>query len=91
MIPESIRRYVSRIEEACGEEADYIVLLKHDLREEAIKKILTRGVVIRSVSGVLTYIRYKNKLIGVFSTGKLVMKEIKDKKELKEILNELLA
>jgi len=86
-----LKEYVSRLEEACGEEKDYIVILRLEKRNEALKKILSKGETIRSFSQILTKIRFKGKILNVFKTGKLVVKDVKSKEELEVLLSELLA
>jgi len=86
-----LNEYVSRIEEACGEGRDFVVILKHAKREEAIKRILEKCKIERSLSGVMTKGKYKDKGISVFVTGKLIIKGLKGREEAEEILEELLV
>ena len=86
-----LNEYVSRIEEACGEGRDFVVILKYAKREEAIKRILEKCKIERSLSGVMTKGKYKDKGISVFVTGKLIIKGLKGREEAEEILEELLA
>ncbi len=86
-----LEKYVSRIEEACGEGRDFIVILKHARREEAIKRILQKCKVEGTLSGVMTKGKYKDKDISVFITGKLILKGMKGRKEAEEVLEALLA
>ncbi len=85
---------MSRIEEACGKgetEKDFIVILKYAKTGEAIRKILGKCSVERTLSGVLTQCRYRDKEISIFRTGKLIMKGLKEKREAEEVLEELLT
>ena len=86
-----LKEYVSRIEEACGEGRDFIVILRYAKREEAVKKILDKCKIERTFSKVMTMGKYKDKDISVFITGKLIIKGLKGRKEAEEILEELLA
>jgi len=86
-----LEEYVSRIEEACGAERDFIVILKYAKREEAMKKILEKCKIERTLSGVLVKGRYKDAEVSVFRTGKLILKGLKERKEAEQILEELLA
>ena len=86
-----LKEYVSRIEEACGEGRDFIIILKYAKREEAIKKILEKCKIDRSFSGVMTQGKYKDKGVSVFVTGKLIIKGLKGRKEAEEVLEELLT
>jgi len=86
-----LKEYVSRIEEACGEGRDFIVILKYAKREEAVRRILEKCKVERTFSKVMIMGKYKNKDISVFITGKLILKGLKGRKEAEEILEELLT
>jgi len=86
-----LKEYVSRIEEACGEGRDFIVILKYAKREEAVRRILEKCKVERTFSKVMIMGKYKNKEISVFITGKLILKGLKGRKEAEEILEELLT
>ena len=86
-----LREYISRIEEACGKGQDFIVILKHARRQEAIEKLLEKCEVERSLSRIMTKGKYRGKDISVFITGKLVLKGLNGKKEAEELLKELLA
>ncbi len=86
-----LREYVSRIDEACGEGRDFVIVLKYAKREDAIKKILAKCEVGRSFKNVLTKAKYKDKEVSVFITGKLLLKGIKGRKSVEKILEELLA
>ena len=82
--------FVSRIEEACGEQKDFIVVLKYAKRDEVIKKILGKCGIEGTFLGIFTKGRYKGKELSVFRTGKLIIKGLKEKKEAEDILEELL-
>ena len=85
-----LKEYVNRIEEACGEGRDFIVILKYAKREEALKKILQKIEIERTLSRVMTKGRYENRDISVFVTGKLTIKGLKGRKEAEELLGKLL-
>jgi len=86
-----LKEYVSRIEEACGEGRDFIVILKYAKREGAVRRILEKCKVERTFSKVMMMGKYKDKDISVFITGKLILKGLKGRKEAEEILEELLT
>ena len=86
-----MKEYVSRIEEACGEGRDFIVILKYAKREEAIEKILGKCEIERTFSKVMMKGKYKDKAVSVFVTGKLILKGLDGRKEAEETLEELLA
>ena len=86
-----LNEYVSRIEEACGGEKDFVVILKYAKKDEAMKKILEKCAVKQTLSGVLIKGTYKDKEISVFRTGKVIIKGLKEKTEAEQIMEELLA
>ena len=86
-----LQEYVSRLEEACGEGRDFVVILKYAKREEAIKRILAKSTVERVLSGVLTKARYGDIEISVFITGKLLLKDLKGRAVAERLLGELLS
>jgi hypothetical protein len=87
-----IQEYVSRIEEACGagKTKDYIVILKHDKREDALRRILEKSRVLAEVHGVAVKASFKNREFTAFTNGRLMFKALKDRDELKTLLEELL-
>ena len=84
-------RYVSRIEEACGERGDYIVILRYDKQGEALKKILSRCEVERNISGIMIKAAYRGLSLTLFTTGKILLKGVKDRGEAERTLMELLS
>jgi uncharacterized protein with ATP-grasp and redox domains len=84
-------RYISKVEKLCGAKRDYIVLLKHGLRVEAIERIMSNVDEVELDRGVMKRLRHKGKEIRVFSTGKLIVKDVSGEVELNEILEELLS
>jgi ribonuclease HIII len=85
-----LEEYVSRIDEACGEGRDFIVILKYAKKEEAIKKILEKCEVGRSLKGVLTEAKYKDKAVSIFATGKLILKGLNGRESAEKMLEDLL-
>jgi hypothetical protein len=85
-----LKEYVNRIDEACGEGRDFIVILKYAKREEALRRILEKIEIERTLSRVMTKGRYEDRDISVFVTGKLIIKGLEGKKEAEEILGKLL-
>jgi hypothetical protein len=83
--------YVSQIEEACGEEGDYVIILRYIKRREAMDKILSRCKVERTVSGVMVKASYKGRELSLFTTGKILLKGIEEREEVERLLEELLS
>ncbi|MEM0007058.1 MAG: hypothetical protein QXH03_07050 [Candidatus Bathyarchaeia archaeon] len=83
--------YIARIEEACGEERDYIIHFKYDKKEEAITKILKKATLQKTTAKIIFDLTYKETYIRLYATGKAVFKKVKDKEQLNQILTELLS
>ncbi|MEM3565461.1 MAG: hypothetical protein QXK18_01120 [Candidatus Bathyarchaeia archaeon] len=83
--------YIARIEEACGEEKDYIVHFKYDKKEEAITKILKKATMQKTTAKIIFDLTYGETAIRLYATGKAVFKKVKDKNQLNQILTELLS
>ncbi|MGB9728024.1 MAG: hypothetical protein ACPLZF_06400, partial [Nitrososphaeria archaeon] len=77
MSDEFSKKYISHIEETCGEEKDIIVILKYESKDEAINKILEKGNVTKSISNVVYEISFGDKSLRLYRTGKILMKNIK--------------
>lgn len=86
----TLKEYVAHIEETCGEEKDFVVMLRYEKRDSAVKRILERGRVLKSFSGIAFEISFKNVSMRLYKTGKLLIKKLRDKREAEEILEELL-
>ncbi len=86
-----IQEYVGRIEEACGagKTKDFIVLLKQDKREEALKKALEKSSVLAEVHGVAVKASFMGREFTAFTNGRLMFKSLRDRDELKTLLEEL--
>lgn len=84
------KHYVSNIEETCGEERYFIVMLRHEKREEAIKKILEKSQVLSSLSGLVFEISFHDVPMRLYKTGKILLKKLENKEEVEKILDELL-
>lgn len=82
--------YIARIEEACGEEKDYIIHFKYDKKEEAIAKILKKATLQKTTAKIIFDLTYGEINIRLYATGKAVFKKVKNKDQLNQILTELL-
>lgn len=85
-----VEDYVARIEEACGEEKDFIVIFKYDLKNEAITKILERARTEKSISRIVFELSFGNVSFRLYRTGKALFRGFKDKEELLKVLADLL-
>jgi len=87
----AVEDYVARIEETCGEERDYIVILKYDKKEEAVAKILKRAKIEKSISGIIFELTYKDVSFRLYRTGKAIFRKLKEKSQLQSVLIDLLS
>jgi hypothetical protein len=86
----AIDDYVARIEETCGKEKDFIVIFKYDKKEQALAKILEKAKVEKSISTVIFELTFKNVSFRLYSTGKAIFRNLKEKSELQNVLADLL-
>jgi len=87
----NIEDYVARIEETCGEEKNLIVTFKYDRKDEVVKRILKNAKMEKSVSGIIFELTFGNASFRLYSSGKAIFRNLKDKDELKSVLSGLLV
>lgn len=87
----NLKDYVSNLEETCGEERHFVATLRHGKREEAIGKILEKGQVSRSISGLVIDVSFRGIPLRIYRTGKVLMKGVRSREEAEAILEDLLA
>ena len=83
--------YVARTEGTCGKEQDIIVTFKFDKKDEAIKKVLAKATLKKSIAGIvfeLTFGKYSFRLYG---SGKVIFRGLESKQELNSLLSDLLS
>jgi len=85
-----IEDYVARIEETCGEERNFIVIFKYDKKDEAIANILKKAKKEKSISAIIFELTFKNVSFRLYGTGKAIFRNLKEKRELQNILIDLL-
>lgn len=85
-----VEDYVSRVEETCGQEKNLIVVFKYDKKDEAIKKILEKAKIEKSVSRIIFELTFQNVSFRLYGTGKAIFRNLKDESELKKVLADLL-
>jgi len=86
-----IQDYVARIEETCGEEKDFIIVLKYERKEDAISKILKKATLIKSISGIIYDLKFQKASFRLYKNGKMIFKKLKNKKEVEALLEALLS
>lgn len=86
-----LRKYILRVQEACGDERRFVMLLKPGAGEVFVRALKERGRNFTSVRGILVQASLGDKQVSVFRTGKLVVKGVRSREELDEFLRSLLA
>lgn len=86
----SVEDFVARIEETCGDEKNFIVTFRYDRKDEAIGKINSRASRQKSVSNVIHEMSFKGASFRLYGSGKAIFRQVKDKKELQNVLADLL-
>jgi len=86
----TVEDYVARIEETCGEEKNYVVIFKYNLKNQAIAKILKKAKVEKSISRIIFDLTFENVSFRLYGTGKAIFRNLKDKEELQKVLAGLL-
>jgi hypothetical protein len=86
----TIDDYVARVEGTCGEEKDVIVVFKYDRKEEALNNILKRATLKNSLSGIIFEMIFEGKSFRVYSSGKAIFRNIKNREELNNLLTALI-
>ncbi|MFH0897782.1 MAG: hypothetical protein V1850_07050 [Candidatus Bathyarchaeota archaeon] len=85
-----LEEYINKIDEACGEGKEFIITLKYDKREEALKRVLNKCHLGQTIVGILTKGKYLDKDISIFRTGRLVIRQFNGREEAENFLEELL-
>jgi ribonuclease HIII len=86
----TVEDYVARIEGACGEEKDVIVIFKYEKKDEAVKRILSKATLKNNLAGIIFELTFQGLSFRVYSSGKAIFRSIKSKEELNSILAALL-
>jgi len=85
----TVEDYVARIEETCGEEKNYVVIFKYNLKNQAIAKILKKAKVEKSISRIIFDLTFETVSFRLYGTGKAIFRNLKDKEELQKVLADL--
>jgi len=83
--------YVARTEGTCGKEQDVIVTFKFDKKDEAVKKILAKAALKKSIAGIVFELTFRKFSFRLYGSGKAIFRDLKDKDELNALLSELLS
>ena len=82
--------YLEKVEETCGEDRQFIVTFKHDKRAEAKTKILERVKKQKIVQQTVYELTFQNISFRLYKSGKVIFHNLKDQKELRTVLANLL-
>jgi hypothetical protein len=85
-----IEDYVARVDGTCGKEKDVIVTFKYDKKNDAIKRILERATLKKSIAGIVSELSYKDYSFRLYGSGKVIMRGLENKEELNSLLSQLL-
>lgn len=86
----TVEDYVARIEETCGEEKQFVVIFKYNLKNQAIAKILNKAKVQKSISRIIFELTLGEVSFRLYGTGKAIFRNLKAKEELRKVLADLL-
>jgi hypothetical protein len=87
----NIDDYVARTEGTCGKEKDVIVIFKYEKKDEAVKKILQKAHLEKSLANIIFELTFKGYSFRLYGSGKAIFRSLKDKEELNSILSALLS
>jgi hypothetical protein len=85
-----IEDYVARVDGTCGKEKDVIVTFKYEKKNDAIKRILERATLKKSIAGIVSELSYKDYSFRLYGSGKVILRGLESKEELNSLLNQLL-
>jgi hypothetical protein len=83
--------YVARIEGTCGKDKDVIVTFKYEKKDEAMKKILGKAMVKKSIAGIVFELVFRAFSFRLYGSGKAIFRDLKDRDELNVLLSDLLS
>ena len=83
--------YVARTEGTCGKDKDVIVTFRYEKKDEAMKKILERATVKKSIAGIIFELVFGEFSFRLYGSGKAIFRDLKDKDELNALLSNLLC
>jgi hypothetical protein len=83
--------YVARIEGTCGKEEDVIVIFRYDRKDEAVKRILEKARLEKSIARIIFELTFKHFSFRLYGSGKAIFRGMKSRDELNSLLSELLS
>jgi trehalose-6-phosphatase len=86
-----VEDYVARTDGTCGKDKDVIVTFKYDKKDDAIKKILNKAKLQKSIAHIIFELTFGDASFRLYSSGKAIFRNMRDKDELNNILSQLLS
>lgn len=83
--------YIARIEGTCGKDKDIIVTFRYEKKGEALKRILEKATLKKSIAGIVFELAFKDYSFRLYGSGKAIFRNLKDKDELNTLLKDLLS
>jgi len=87
----AVQDYIARTEGTCGKEQDIIVTFKFNKKDEAVKKILAKATLKKSIAGIVFELMFGKFSFRMYGSGKVIFRDLKNKEELNTLLSELLT
>lgn len=87
----AVEDYVARSEGTCGKEQDVIVMFKFEKKDEAVKKILAKGTLKKSIAGIIFELTFGKYSFRLYGSGKAIFRDLRSKEELNALLSDLLS
>ncbi len=81
--------FVGHIDDTCGQEKDFILLLKQERKEEAIGRIKAAMTVDRQIGNIMLQGTLRGVEATFFCNGKLILKGLGSRENLERYLEEL--
>ena len=82
--------FVARIEGTCGKQEDIIVTFKYNKKDEAVKRILERATVAKSIARIVFDLTFRDYSFRLYGSGKAIFRDLKSREELNSLLSDLL-
>lgn len=86
-----VEDYVARTDGTCGKDKDVIVTFKYDKKDDAIKRIMGKAKLQKSIATIIFELTFDGVSFRLYSSGKAIFRNIKDKDALNSILSHLLS
>ncbi len=86
----TVADYVARIEGTCGAESDVIVIFKYEKKDEVIANILKKAQIKNKIAGIIFELTFEGTSFRLYTSGKAIFRDVKNRQELMDFLVKLL-